>query len=358
MRVCVRWRTWTIGLAFAMPSPWTGASAQEAPAEPTANRANEPIAEKLSLARAAEFLDGAATAWMDAKNCASCHTTYPFVLARPLLGANVPTFVRMRDFLRDRVAKWDDGGKGVGLPFGTEGDTEVVATAATLAFDDARETGRLHPLTRKALDRMWELQQKDGAWAWNKHRLPPQEYDDSYGALYAALGVGHAPEKYAESDGARAGLARLKDYFAKNPPPNLHHKAMLLWAATKLDGLMTAARREQTVKQLLTLQRKDGGWNLPSLGDWKRLNGEANDKDAPSDGYATGLVVYILRQAGLPRGDDAIRRGVKWLQTNQRASGRWFTRSVNADRAHYNTVAGTAYAVMALKACDPEKGEK
>src|SRR5262245_23758086 len=118
---------------------------------------------------------------------------------------------------------------------------------------------------------------------------------------------------------------------------------------------MTAAQREQTVKDLRALQRKDGGWNLPSLGDWKRLNGEPNDKQAPSDGYATGLVLYVLRQAGVPRGDDAIRRGVKWLQSNQRVSGRLFTRSINADRAHYNTVAGTAYAVMALKACDFEE---
>src|SRR5262249_11574558 len=158
----------------------------------------------------------------------------------------------------------------------------------------------------------------DGSWTWNQHFLPPQEYDDYYGAVYAALGVGHAPEQYAQGEAARAGLARLRGYFRKNPPPNLHHKALLLWASLKLDGLMTPAERAQTVKELLALQRGDGGWNLPALGDWKRLNGTANDKQAPSDGYATGLVLYVLRQAGVPQ-DDAIRRGVKWLQTNQRA---------------------------------------
>jgi squalene-hopene/tetraprenyl-beta-curcumene cyclase len=35
-----------------------------------------------------------------------------------------------------------------------------------------------------------------------------------------------------------------------------------------------------------------------------------------------------------------------------RVSGRWFTRSLNADRAHCITNAGTALAVMALKACE------
>jgi squalene-hopene/tetraprenyl-beta-curcumene cyclase len=43
---------------------------------------------------------------------------------------------------------------------------------------------------------------------------------------------------------------------------------------------------------------------------------------------------------------------VKWLKANQRESGRWFTRSVNADRAYYLANAGTAYAVLALKACE------
>jgi squalene-hopene/tetraprenyl-beta-curcumene cyclase len=199
---------------------------------------------------------------------------------------------------------------------------------------------------------MWTLQQKDGSWTWNQHFLPPQEYDDYYGAVFAALGLGHAPEGYAQGASAREGVARLKDYFAKNPPPNLHHKTMLLWASIKLDGLMTAADRGQTVKELLALQRADGGWNLPSLGDWKRHNGKPNDKQAPSDGYATGLVLFVLRQAGVVATDEPIRRGVAWLKSNQRESGRWFTRSVSADRAHYLANAGTAYAVMALKACE------
>ena len=328
--------------------------------KPSANSADEPIAKKLSLAKGAEFLDNAAMAWMLSRKCASCHTTYPYVMARPMLGdAKAPALVQTRKFFEERVAEWDNGGKGKGMFEGTEGVTEVVAIAATLAFHDAQSTGKLHPATRQALDYLWTLQQKDGSWTWNKHRLPPSEFDDYYGAVYAALGVGHAPEKYAESDAAKAGVARLKDYFRKNPPPNLHHKTFLMWASLKLDGLMAKAEREKTVAKLLALQRKDGGWSLPSLADWKRLNGEANDKDAPSDGYATGLIVYVLRQTGMPTDKEPIQRGVGWLKSNQRESGRWFTRSVNADRAHYITNAGTAYAVMALRACavDEEKAK-
>lgn len=322
--------------------------------KPAASRADEPVAKALSLERAAEYLDRAAMTWLRERECASCHTNYPFLMARPMLGdPKAPALVRMRQFFEDRVAGWDRGKKGAGLPAEEdEAVTEVVATAATLAFDDAQTTGKLHPLTRQALDRMWTLQRADGSWDWNKHHLPPQELDEYYGGVYAALGVGYAPDGYAKGESAKDGVSRLKKYLKENPPPNLHHKTFLMWSSLRLDGLMTPAERDKTVKELLALQRADDGWNLPSLGDWKRLDRTPNDKNAPSDGYATGLVLYVLRQAGMSATEEPIRRGVAWLKTNQRESGRWFTRSVNADRAHYNTNAGTAYAVMALKACE------
>jgi squalene-hopene/tetraprenyl-beta-curcumene cyclase len=88
------------------------------------------------------------------------------------------------------------------------------------------------------------------------------------------------------------------------------------------------------------------------LGEYRRHDGTTNDKDAPSDGYATGLVVYVLRQAGVPAEDEAIRRGADWLRTHQRASGRWFTRSLSTDEYHFITHAGTGFAILALKACE------
>jgi squalene-hopene/tetraprenyl-beta-curcumene cyclase len=327
------------------------------PTKPAANNPDEPLAKTVSLAKSAEFLDGVTLAWLKERKCASCHTGFPYLLARPALGdPKAPALLEVRRFFEDRVASWDKGGKGAGYLQGSgklaisEGVTEVVALAATLALHDAQATGKLQPRTRQALERMWELQQKDGSWTWNKTGLAPLEHDDYYGAVYAALGVGHAPEGYAQSDAAKPGLARLKGYLRKNPPPSLHHKTWLLWASLKLDGLLTPAEREQSIKDLLALQHKDGGWCLPSLGDWKNRSGKVVDKQAPSDGYATGLVLYVLRQVGVPAKREEIRRGVHWLQTNQRASGRWFTRSVNGARGHSITNVGTAFAVMALTA--------
>jgi squalene-hopene/tetraprenyl-beta-curcumene cyclase len=317
--------------------------------KPAPNKPDEPLAKALSLEKAADFLDGAAVSWTEQRKCGTCHTNYAFLVARPALKEK-PTVAmeQVRQFFEDRVANWDRGKAGDKPRW----DTEVVATAATLAINDAMTTGKLHPRTRQALDRMWTLQRADGSWNWLKCNWPPTEHDDWYGAVYAAVGVGLAPDGYAQTDKAKTGLAKLRAYFKNNPPPSLHHKAMLLWASLQVDGLMTPKRREATVRELLALQRADGGWNLPSLGDWSGVDERPNDKNAPSDGYGTGFVLFILRQAGVPADNEQVQKGIAWLKSNQRESGRWFTRSLNTDNHHFITHAGTAYAVMALKACE------
>jgi squalene-hopene/tetraprenyl-beta-curcumene cyclase len=160
-----------------------------------------------------------------------------------------------------------------------------------------------------------------------------------------------APDGYTNTPKAKAGLERLRRYLRATPAPDLHHKAMLLWASQRVGGLMTKDEQQTTVEHLLKLQRPDGGWALPALGDYQRYDKTKAEPDTPSDGYGTGFVIFVLRQAGVPADDARIKRGVEWLKRNQRASGRWFTRSLTGDAHHYITDAGTAYAVLALRAC-------
>jgi squalene-hopene/tetraprenyl-beta-curcumene cyclase len=86
-------------------------------------------------------------------------------------------------------------------------------------MNDARTTGKLHPATRKALDKTWTLQRPDGSWLWPKCNWPPLEHDDYFGATYVALGVGHAPENYAAAESAQAGLQKLREYFKSHAAP-------------------------------------------------------------------------------------------------------------------------------------------
>jgi squalene-hopene/tetraprenyl-beta-curcumene cyclase len=314
------------------------------PRESTSS-ADEPTAKTLSLAKSAAYLDSVAVNWTRDHRCGSCHTNYPYVLARPALKGGSVGLDEVRGFFDQRVANWDRGQKGDAPRW----DAEVVATAATLALQDAR-AGKLQPRTRQALDRIWKLQSADGAWDWLKCGWPPLEHDDYYGAVYAAVGVGHAPDGYAETAAAKAGVEKLRGYLKKTAAPDLHHRTMLLWASTGLAGLMTSDEQAAVVKALRAAQRGDGGWALSDMGDWKRRDGSDNTSKA-SDGYATGLVVYVLRQAGTSADDPALKKAVAWLRSNQRESGRWFTRSLNDDKEHYISHAGTAYAVLALEAC-------
>jgi squalene-hopene/tetraprenyl-beta-curcumene cyclase len=343
-------------LAF---SQWAPATAQEMMPAAKAGKSlrsnpREPFAAVASLSRAALFLDESAVNWTRQHQCGSCHTNYPYLLARPVLKEPASSaMAEVRRFFEERVAHWDDARKDAKPRW----DAEVVSTAAALAFNDAATTGSLHPLTKKALDRVWALQKPSGGFDWLKCGWPPLEHDDYYGTLVAALGAGHAPGGYAQTPSAQTGLTRLRSYFAKNPPPDLHHQTILLWASSRLEGLMSPEERSATINRLRKLERPDGGWNLPSLGTWKRRDGKPNIPDSPSDGYGTGLVLYVLRASGVPASDPALRRAVGWLLANQRASGAWFTRSLNNDKDHYISHAGAAFAVLGLHACGISGGE-
>ena len=316
----------------------------KAPAE---NKPDEPRAAKFSLEKAGQFIDSAALAWTKSHGCFSCHSNLTYLYARPHLAGSAPAHTEVRTALEELVSKrWKEKGP--------RWDAEVVVAAAALAYNDATTTGKLHPLTRTALDRMWTIQTKEGGFNWYKCNLPPMEIDDHYGVTLAVVAAGVAPEGYAKSDAAKKGLDGIRAWLKTNPPQNLHHKTMLLWASSYVDGVLDNDAKKSVVKDLLAIQLPDGGWSTPTFGAWKRKD-KAEQDPKTSDGYATGLAIYVLRRAGVQASNPALQQGVAWLKANQRESGRWFTRSPTRDDTHYLTHAGSAFAVMALAACE-EKG--
>ncbi len=329
-----------LALLFTLPL----VAAAEIP-KPTATKADEPTAKAYSAEKAGDYLDGVGINWTRDRQCITCHTNMPYLTARPLLKGD--GWKEVREFLDKDVTSWAKDGK-------PRGDAYVVATAFALAFNDAQQGGKLADTTKASLDKMWDVQTKAGAWNWLKCDWPPLEHDDYYGATLAALAVGYAPGEYAKTDKATAGMKKLTKYLADTPAPDLHHTAMLLWASTKLPDLITADAKAKAVADLKAKQRKDGGWSLPSLGEYKRRDEKKtpNDPNADSDGYGTGFVAFVLMQSGEKPTGEAVSGAVKWLKANQRESGRWYTRSLSNDKAHYITNAGTAFCVLALSEAD------
>jgi squalene-hopene/tetraprenyl-beta-curcumene cyclase len=81
-----------------------------------------------------------------------------------------------------------------------------------------------------------------------------------------------------------------------------------------------------------------------------------------SDGYATGLITFTLQEAGIPRDNVRLKRGVSWLVRSQnRTEGFWPAYSINKRHSPASNIgrfmsdAATAYAVLALaEAADTE----
>lgn len=308
---------------------------------PEDNRKDEAITKTFSLDKAVHFLDNASLAWQVKRNCFTCHTNYAYLYARPMVDAKAEAHAEIRRHAEALVRDtWPKKGP--------RWDAEVICAASALAFNDAHTTGKLHPTTRVALDRMWTVQQKDGGFKWLKCDWPPMESDDHYGVTLAAIAVGVAPDGYAKTDAAVKGMEGIRSYLRKSAPPMLHHQAMMLWAASYFPDLVAKKEKQDTIKALFDLQRPDGGWAVASLGNWKRGDADTQDNKS-SDGYGTGFVLYVLHRTGVKGDDTRIAKGVTWLKENQRESGRWFSRSLFRDNKHYLSHAGTAFAVMALK---------
>jgi squalene-hopene/tetraprenyl-beta-curcumene cyclase len=313
--------------------------------------------------RAADYLDSRQEKWFVWPTaasadgpCVSCHTGLTYLLARPALRSALsetqPTKYEagLMDRLRSKV-----GNK----PAAALRDVEVIFTALFLANQD-RGKASLGADAQRAFEQLWSLQstegQSKGGWRWYNADLDPWETPDSpyFGSALAALAIGSAPLEYQNRPDIKERISSLRDYFesAYQGQP-LHNRLALLWASSRLPAVFPISKRDPLIQETFAAQEKDGGWTLQALGSWRP------HKDAPvdagSNNFATGFVVYTLRQAGVPTSDPRIRRAVAWLGSRQESdSGAWKAVSMNKHRppesmeASFMQDAATAFATLAL----------
>jgi len=140
-------------------------------------------------------------------------------------------------------------------------------------------------------------------------RAPMQDGDFSRTAMaIRALTVYGTPalaHEYQEH------VSRAAGWLSKQTPLTTEDRVMQLLGLHWADA--HARVRQARVNELLTLQREDGGWSqTPFLA---------------SDAYATGQVLYVLRELGIPVADATIQRGVAFLLRTQHDDGSWFVKS-------------------------------
>ncbi|MFP6604623.1 MAG: hypothetical protein VB862_18975 [Pirellulaceae bacterium] len=325
---------------------------------PAASR-DEPI-RPFSLAHAVRYVDQGALAWSGNQKCVSCHTNGTYLQIRPAL---TPVLGKPQEAIRKFFVQQltEMRAKPLSELQGGIGPTQVAYLAAGLAEWDAHVSKQLSDETRSALDLMFQLQSKNGAWG-NTRCWPPFESSDYQAATVAAMAIATAPG-YSKSLTAthKKQLQSLLRYFKETPPAHDYARLLLLWVSARLPDVMTAAERAETIQMIFKHQQPDGGWSMRTFatpetwgagGRAGKLRAELEFKDPPSDGHQTGLALVVLREAGISAKGARIQKGVGWLLSNQRQSGRWWTRSLNTDTYHFITYSGTVYPLLALHKCD------
>lgn len=320
---------------------------------------------------AAKYLDSRQEewfAWPRAKAfggpCVSCHTGMTYLLVRPALrralGESQPTSYEtgLLDGLRARVDKTEPqqlspGAKEPGAS--QKLGVESIFAALFLAQYDAESAE-----AKRAFERLWALQLRDGsakgAWAWFEFNLDPWETPESvfYGATLAAVAAGSLPAEYRDRPELRERLEALVAYLQREQGSQpLHNRLALLWAASKLPGVLAKPQRKAIIEEVLRQQQPDSGWTIASLGSW-RPHPQA-PLSSGSSAYATGFTAFVLQTAGVARKHRALRAAIDWLRSNQdRQSGSWAADSMNKPYepdsmpARFMRDAATAFAAMAL----------
>lgn len=316
---------------------------------PSPDEPKVPFSVKLALT----YLEQGALAWTTEWNCVSCHTNGTYMVVRPMLTSQFGAPQEaLRDFFVTALHQQPE-------------PKQVVYIAAGLAIWDNYVTHSLSPETAQALDLMIRLQRDTGDWTMGDDDTNPPFESKSYQlATVAARAVANAPGWLARQRGTpnEAHIQQLVELLrAERNTQGDYDLTDLLWAAAEYPGLLDAKRMHELTEMVLSHQQADGGWSIRTFvrpEEWgtgnraQKLRAEPEFLHPPSDGHMTGLAIIALRKAGVPVSDPRIQRGVAWLLVNQRASGRWYTRSLNRDGWQFITYSGTAYPLLALSMCD------
>ncbi|PHR86955.1 MAG: squalene--hopene cyclase [Blastopirellula sp.] len=315
------------------------------------NMADEPLAKTFSSQNSIAFIERSVSRWQTKYKCITCHTNGLHLVAGSVVTPQSEVLLKNREFSRNYLSGYVQNKI---KPKGSRGAIEgIVAGTSFLVISEMNTAKALHPDTEAALDYLWTRQSQSGAWDnWIKCHWGPFEVDDHYGVSLAAIALAMTPEAYRNKPESIHAWQNLKKYMKANPPVSAHQKGMLLWLSHYTPDALTSANKKKWLKELRDLQQDDGGWVLIHLGnaDWKRKDKQPQAQI--SDGYATAFVIYALRQSGALASDPAIQRGIAWLKTHQRESGRWFTHSPHVDGRHYITQAASNMALLALSSCE------
>jgi Squalene-hopene cyclase N-terminal domain len=269
-----------------------------------------------AVERALGFVQKDAARWREEKKCSTCHhgTMTVFALAEAKgQGYDVPADV-LADYLKwtkDRLLERID------LPRDERPGWSMVNTSALYLSLMAQTVPHQEVVSEGELGRisahLVRHQEADGSWAWSsappKNRPPPFFESDEVATRLGFMALGQRvladPDEHSPVREARTKAAA---WLAKATPSDTT-QAVALRLLARVQGAEPAVSLEPAIRELLSRQNTDGGWGQL--------------KDAASDAYATGQVLYTLKLAGLASDRPEIQRGAALLVSTQREDGSW-----------------------------------
>jgi hypothetical protein len=284
---------------------------------------------RAAIDRGLGFVQKDAAKWRKDRECATCHhgTLTVWVLAE----AKGRGYDIKADVLADN-AKWtkDRLLERIDLPRDTRPGWSMVSTPALYLAVMALAVPKQDAVTADELKRiakhLLRHQEADGSWSWasapSKNRPPPFFESDEVATLLAFAALrSQLPADPKEKSEVRDARAKAEAWLAKAKPSDTT-QAMTYRLLVKVLAGESATTLQPGIDQLLKRQSKDGGWGQL--------------KDAASDAYATGQVLYVLSLAGVKNDAQEVRRAVTFLVTTQKEDGSW----PMAQRAHPDATPG------------------
>jgi hypothetical protein len=298
-----------------------------------------------AVERSLPLLRGASSRVMTDGGCVACH-------AQPLTG--IATEYASRRGWRAEQATSDisqvnsnlaagmrgllQGRESGGLP-DTQEYNALLSAALNISANLSTET-LVYYLAAK--------QRPAGNWHGIGTRTPIQDGDISRTAMaIRTLAVYGAPARKVE---IADRMTRAVGWIATQSPVSAEERVMQLLGLWWADA--ERPLRDRRMREVIDLQRGDGGWGqTPNL---------------PSDAYATGQVLFTLRELGVPAVNDSVRRGVAFLLGTQAKDGSWLVKSRAMKIQPYFesgfpyghdqwiSQSGTAWATIALSVAAPE----
>ncbi len=311
---------------------------------------------RAAVMRALPILQRSAASFVSQRACVSCHHNSLAVLTLRLArqrGFNVDAktldAVEARTFRELRNANaFDDAAQVANLSDPTPNDSYLLMAARAAGVRPDLTTGVY-------ARRIARWQRDDGHWITSDFRPPHSSSVFTATATAVRVLQSYLPPELSAEKTDR--VRRARQWLIHTPARSTEDAAFrvmgLVWADASADD--TRAARSD----LISLQRKDGGW--PQLPRYD------------SDAYSTGEALYALREAGVSTSDPAWQKGLKFLVSTQARDGTWrvrtrmlspaqvspdyFTTGFPYRKDEFLSYAGSCWAVMALISALPESSQ-